>query len=313
MSRTHQGLSGEEALGTGTGAVSVGATGLSIERPALYVVATPIGNLADLSPRAVAILRGVDTILCEDTRHSRRLLEAHGITTPLQACHEHNERRSVGALVERLASGQAFALISDAGTPLISDPGYALVAAAGAAGVPVLAVPGACAFVAALSIAGLPTDRFVFEGFLPARGEARRERLRTLGEETRTLVFYEAPHRLSATLADMVGAFGGARAAVVARELTKRFESTYRGTLENLVARVDADANATRGELVIVVAGAPAAATAGAADADRLLGILLAETDRKTALRIAQALTGLGRNALYQRILDLDGAGPRGD
>jgi 16S rRNA (cytidine1402-2'-O)-methyltransferase len=286
---------------------------LSIERPALYVVATPIGNLGDLSPRAVAVLRGVDAVLCEDTRHSRRLLDAHGVATPLEACHEHNERRNSTALVERLRGGAAFALISDAGTPLISDPGYAVVGAVAAAGIPVRPVPGPCAFVAALSTAGLPTDRFVFEGFLPARAEARRERLRGLAGETRTLVFYEAPHRLAATISDMADAFGATRAAVIAREMTKRFETTYRGTLAELALRIADDLNAARGELVVMVAGAPPARSAAAEEADRLLRVLLAETDPKSALRIAQALTGMGRNALYQCILEIERSISRGD
>ncbi|MGE0482784.1 MAG: 16S rRNA (cytidine(1402)-2'-O)-methyltransferase [Gammaproteobacteria bacterium] len=269
-------------------------------------MATPIGNLGDLSPRAVAVLRAVDLVLCEDTRHSRRLLDSHAISTPLEACHEHNERRNADVLVERLREGAAFALISDAGTPLISDPGYALVGAVAAAEIPVRAIPGPCALVAALSIAGLPTDRFVFEGFLPARSEARRERLRALAGETRTLVFYEAPHRLAAAIADMSATFGAGRSAVIAREMTKRFETTYRGTLAELAARSATDTNAARGELVVMVAGEPPGQSSTSEDADRLLRVLLAETDRKAALRIAQTLTGISRNALYQRILEME-------
>ncbi|MEQ8232031.1 MAG: 16S rRNA (cytidine(1402)-2'-O)-methyltransferase [Gammaproteobacteria bacterium] len=282
---------------------------MSIERPALYVVATPIGNLADLSPRAAAVLAGVDRILCEDTRHSRRLLEHCAIATPLEPLHEHNERRRAGELVARMvAQGAAFALVSDAGTPLISDPGYVLVASAHEAGIPVRVVPGPCALVAALSISGLPTDRFVFEGFLPSAAGARDARLGALAVETRTLVFYEAPHRLRATLQALLAVFGEARPAAVARELTKRYETLYRGTLGELAGQLDEDAWATRGEMVVMVAGAPAQAARADGELDRVLRVLLAETDRRTAVRLATALTGGRRNAIYKRALELGDA-----
>ncbi|MEQ8662782.1 MAG: ribosomal RNA small subunit methyltransferase I, partial [Gammaproteobacteria bacterium] len=204
--------------------------------------------------------------------------------------------------------GEAFALISDAGTPLISDPGYVLVASAHAAGIAVRSVPGPCALVAALSISGLPTDRFVFEGFLPSAGGARGRRLAGLATETRTLVFYEAPHRLLATVAALREAFGEAREGVIARELSKRFETVYRGTLAQLGAQLAEDANATRGELVVMVAGAPAAAAdAAGAEVERLLGVLLAETDQRTAVRVVTALTGARRNDVYRRALALAG------
>jgi 16S rRNA (cytidine1402-2'-O)-methyltransferase len=285
--------------------VSVGVETLSIERPAVYVVATPIGNLADIGARAIAVLGSVDRILCEDTRHSRRLLDHYGIDTPLSALHEHNERGVAAQFVERLRErGECCALISDAGTPLISDPGYVLVADAIAAGVPIISVPGPCALVAALAISGLPTDRFAFEGFLPSAAGTRAARLEALAREPRTLIFYEAPHRLLASIAAMAEVFGTDRDAVIVRELSKRFETVYRGPLGPLGDRLAADPNATRGEMVILVAGAPETALAQQT-VDRTLEILLADTDRKTAVRLAAALTGLGRNALYRRSLEL--------
>lgn len=279
---------------------------MSIERPAVYVVATPIGNLGDLGWRAAATLAAVDLILCEDTRHSRRLLDRYHIVTPLRALHEHNESEVAGPLVASLRERkQACALISDAGTPLVSDPGFALVQAAIAAGLAVIAVPGPCAAIAALSIAGLPATSFAFEGFLPAQAQARRLRLERLAGETRTLIFYEAPHRIRDSVAAMAAAFGADRAAVIARELTKRYETVYRGTLAQVASRVATDSDAERGEFVVLVAGS--ALARDIADAVRILRILLAETDSKTALRLAVALTGLPRNELYQRVLDLRG------
>ncbi|HHO68310.1 MAG TPA: 16S rRNA (cytidine(1402)-2'-O)-methyltransferase, partial [Gammaproteobacteria bacterium] len=192
----------------------------------LFVVATPIGNLGDMTPRGVEVLQQADLIAAEDTRHSRRLAEHFGIATPMLALHEHNERSVAARLVERLRQGESIALISDAGTPLISDPGYQLVRAAREAGVPVVPVPGASALVAALSVAGLPTDRFVFEGFLPPRQAARRKRLEALKDEPRTLVFYESSHRIVDSLNDLKDVFGPGRQALLARELTKAFETT---------------------------------------------------------------------------------------
>ena len=290
--------------------VSVGVETLSnerlvMERPAVYVVATPIGNLADIGARAVAVLGNVDRILCEDTRHSRRLLEHYAIDTPLSALHEHNERGVAAQFVERLRERrECCALISDAGTPLISDPGYVFVTDAIAAGLPVISVPGPCALVAALAISGLPTDRFAFEGFLPSAAGTRTARLEALAREPRTLIFYEAPHRLMASIAAMAEVFGAGRDAVVVRELSKRFETVYRASLGTLGDRLAADPNATRGELVILVAGAPESEFEQQL-IDRTLAILLADTDRKTAVRVAAALTGVGRNALYRRSLEL--------
>ena len=292
-----------------TKAVSLPVVDVSIERPAVYVVATPIGNLGDFSARAAATLAAVDIILCEDTRHSRRLLDHFGISTPVSALHDHNETQISAQLLTRLcAEGQACALISDAGTPLISDPGYAFVRAAAAAGLAVHGVPGACAVTAALSVAGLSTARFSFEGFLPAQAGAREARLAALAGDPRTLVFYEAPHRIVASLAAMTAAFGADREAVVARELTKRFETIYRGTLAELWARVAADADASRGEFVVLVAGNVAAQGADDVELERLLRLTLAETDRRAAVRIVTALSGRPRNQVYQASLRVSAA-----
>ena len=284
--------------------VSLPIVDVSIERPAVYVVATPIGNLGDFSARAAATLAAVDLILCEDTRHSRRLLDHFGIITPVSPMHDHNETHVSAELLARLrAQRQACAVISDAGTPLISDPGYIFVRAANQAGIAVHVVPGACAATAALSIAGLPTTRFAFEGFLPHQAGARAVRLETLVGDPRTLVFYEAPHRIVACLEAMRTAFGPSREAVVARELTKRFESIYRGTLAELCLQVAADPDASRGEIVIAVAGNTAKPGSDDAELERLLGLVLAETDRRTAVRIVTALSGRARNQVYQASL----------
>ncbi len=272
----------------------------------LYVVATPIGNLADWSPRAVDTLKAVALVAAEDTRHSARLLQHFDIATRLVAVHDHNEAGQVESLLARLASGDDIALISDAGTPLISDPGYRLVAAAQVAGMRVVPVPGACAAIAALSAAGLPSDRFIFEGFLPAKTAARRERLAALASESRTLIFYEAPHRVLDCLGDMVAVFGGGRRIVLARELSKAFETIRQYSLTEMLAWVASDANQQRGEIVLVLEGAPEAA--GAEDwreADRVLGILMAELPLKQAAALAAELTGLKKNALYERALAL--------
>ncbi|MGH8353523.1 MAG: 16S rRNA (cytidine(1402)-2'-O)-methyltransferase, partial [Pseudomonas sp.] len=221
----------------------------------LYVVATPIGNLDDISARALKVLTEVALIAAEDTRHSLRLLQHFGIATPLAACHEHNERDQGGRFLARLLAGEDVALISDAGTPLISDPGFHLVRQARAAGIAVVPVPGACALIAALSAAGLPSDRFIFEGFLPAKATARRARLEQVKEEPRTLIFYEAPHRILECLEDLERVFGGARPALLARELTKTFETLKGLPLAELRAWVAADSNQQRGECVLLVAG----------------------------------------------------------
>lgn len=272
----------------------------------LYVVATPIGNLEDISARALRVLREVALIAAEDTRHSSRLLAHFGIQTPLAACHEHNERNEGGRFIERLQAGDDVALISDAGTPLISDPGYHLVRQARAAGVVVVPVPGACALIAALSAAGLPSDRFIFEGFLPAKAAARRSRLEALKAEPRTLIFYEAPHRILESLRDFENVFGGERMAVLGRELTKTFETLKGLPLGALRAWVEADNNQQRGECVLLVEGweAPPGESAVSAEALRVLDLLLAEMPLKRAAAVAADITGVRKNLLYQAALE---------
>ena len=265
----------------------------------LYVVATPIGNLGDISPRALDTLRSVAAICAEDTRRSGQLLAQFGIATPLLALHEHNEEALAQRLVARLRAGDSLALVSDAGTPLVSDPGYRLVRAARAAGVKVSPVPGPSALVAALSVAGLASDRFVFEGFLPAKASARRERLQALAGESRTLIFYEASHRITETLADMVAAFGGERPAVLARELTKLFETVLDGDLATLQARVETDADQRKGEFVVLVQGAGEAADAKVAEGRRLYAKLKDHLPPSTAAKLAAELSGAPRKALY--------------
>jgi 16S rRNA (cytidine1402-2'-O)-methyltransferase len=266
----------------------------------LFVVATPIGNREDMSGRAIATLREADVIAAEDTRHSRPLLLHHNIDTPLVALHEHNEREVVDALVRRLLDGQAVALISDAGTPLVSDPGFRLVRAARAAGIRCVPVPGACAAIAALSVAGLPSDRFVFEGFLPPKAAARRSRLQELAGEPRTLIFYESSHRVAESLADMREAFGGGREAVLARELTKLFETVIGEPLAELAARVAADPDQQRGECVILVGGRGEEADARLAEGQRVFALLREELPPAKAAKLAAAITGAPRKSLYE-------------
>lgn len=282
---------------------------MSIERPCVYVVATPIGHLSDFSLRGIATLRAVDFILSEDTRSSQKLLSTYGIDNTIQTLHDHNENRMSGRIVKRLQEKkQAVALISDAGTPLISDPGFRLVQTAIKANIPVTAVPGPSALIAALSVAGLPTNRFTFEGFLPRRAVARTRLLASLRHDPRTLVFYEAPHRLVEALEAMISAFGEERGAVVARELTKKFESLYRGCLGLLYQQVISDSSAVRGEIVIIVEGTNE--EPDATEASRVMGILLEEMDRRSAVRVATALTGLPRNKLYSVAIDDNGVDP---
>ncbi|MHC6216459.1 16S rRNA (cytidine(1402)-2'-O)-methyltransferase [Stenotrophomonas acidaminiphila] len=265
----------------------------------LYVVATPIGNLADLSPRAQEVLRSVAAICAEDTRHTGQLLSHFGISRPLVALHDHNEEAMAERVVARLLGGESMAVVSDAGTPLVSDPGFRLVRAARAAGVKVSPVPGACAAIAALSVAGLPSDRFVFEGFLPAKAAARRERLQRLAGETGTLVFYESSHRIAESLADMAAAFGDERPAVVARELTKLFETVLDGTLAQLRAAVEADDNQRKGEFVVMVQGAADDEAAKIAEGRRLHARLKEYLPPSTAAKLAAELSGAPRKLLY--------------
>jgi 16S rRNA (cytidine1402-2'-O)-methyltransferase len=278
----------------------------------LYVVATPIGNLGDLSARARETLQSCAVIAAEDTRHTGILLKHFGIQTPQLSLHDHNEQQRAGDIIERLRQGASVALVSDAGTPAISDPGFELVRAVAAAGFEIISIPGPCAAIAALSIGALPTDRFCFEGFLPARGAARRKRLQSLAAEARTLVLYEAPHRVRETLEDCAAVFGGERGATVAREITKMHERTYRGSLRELLERAESDPDFTRGEIVLVVAGAP---QTGAEDdrgadghggaLDRALKILLAELPLKQAARLAAQITEARDNEAYKRALHL--------
>ncbi|HEY0232542.1 MAG TPA: 16S rRNA (cytidine(1402)-2'-O)-methyltransferase [Dokdonella sp.] len=270
-------------------------------RGRLWVVATPIGNLDDLSPRARDTLRRVDLIAAEDTRHSAPLLAQAGSRARMLALHEHNEREQAARVVEHLRGGGDAALISDAGTPLISDPGFRLVRAAREAGFEVSPVPGPCAAIAALSAAGLPSDRFVFEGFLPAKAAARRERLQELAAETRTVIFYESSHRIVDSLADAIAAFGGAREAVLARELTKLFETIIAAPLADIAARVSADTNQQRGEFVLLVAGAAGeAADAQLAEGRRVFALLREELPPARAAKLAAAITGAPRKQLYE-------------
>ena len=265
----------------------------------LHVVATPIGNLSDMSPRALEILRDVAAICAEDTRHTRQLLAHFGVEQSLVALHEHNEGDISERVVARLLAGESMALVSDAGTPLVSDPGYRLVRAARAAGVRVSPIPGASALIAALSVAGLPSDRFVFEGFLPAKAGARRERLLALAAETRTLIFYESAHRIEESLADMATAFGGERHAVIARELTKLFETVLDGALSALQDIVAADSNQRKGEFVVLVHGAGDGADAKVVEGKRLYATLSEHLPPSTAAKLAAELSGAPRKALY--------------
>ncbi|MDU8456001.1 MULTISPECIES: 16S rRNA (cytidine(1402)-2'-O)-methyltransferase [unclassified Pseudomonas syringae group] len=272
----------------------------------LYVVATPIGNLDDMSVRALKVLREVALIAAEDTRHSARLMQHFGISTPLAACHEHNERDEGSRFITRLLAGDDVALISDAGTPLISDPGYHLVRQARAAGVPVVPVPGACALIAALSAAGLPSDRFIFEGFLPAKAAGRKAKLERVKEEPRTLIYYEAPHRILECLQDMEQVFGADRQALLAREITKTFETLKGLPLGELRAFVEADSNQQRGECVVLIAGwtPPEDEDVIGEEARRILDLLLAEMPLKRAAALAAEITGVRKNLLYQVALE---------
>ena len=266
---------------------------------ALYVVATPIGNLGDLTARARAVLGAVDAICAEDTRHTRQLLGALGIERPLLALHEHNEAEMAWKLVERLKAGDRLALVSDAGTPLVSDPGYRLVRDVRAAGLRVIPLPGACAAIAALSVAGLPSDRFCFEGFLPAKASGRRERLTALAREPRTLVFYESSHRIEECLADLVAIFGPEREAVLARELTKLFETVLGDTLADLAERVAADENQRKGEFVLVVRGCEDDGEARLIEGQRIYAKLAEHLKPSLAAKLAADLSGAPRKALY--------------
>ena len=266
----------------------------------LYVVATPIGNLGDMVPRAVETLQTVALIAAEDTRHSSRLLSHFDIKTPCVAYHDHSDEQRTEQLIARMHAGDSIALISDAGTPLVSDPGYRLVRSARQAGIQVVPIPGACAMIAALSAAGLPSDRFAFEGFLPAKQVARCTQLQSLAADSRTLIFYEAPHRILETLQDMAQVFGPEREVVMARELTKTFETIKGDKVADLAAWVAADSNQQRGEIVLLVHGAPKPENEAMTPAQmHTMKVLLEELPVKQAASIGAKLTGLKKNFLY--------------
>jgi len=268
---------------------------------ALYIVATPIGNLADISNRAISILQTVDRIAAEDTRHSKLLLDHLGINTPLVALHDHNERSLSDSLLKQVQEGLSIAIISDAGTPLISDPGYYIVHAAHSMGIKVIPIPGPSALICALSASGLATDRFTFEGFLSAKAQARQHSLESLKQETRTMLFYEAPHRVLETVTAMQEVFGADRNATMARELTKKFETIFFGTLAKLAQFVASDSNQQRGEIVLMVAGAQANVDKFNLDAEaqRVLDLLLEELSVKQAVSLAAKITGVQKKILY--------------
>jgi len=270
----------------------------------LYVVATPIGNLEDISYRAVRILTEADLIAVEDTRHSRTLLSHYGIKTPLMALHEHNEIQVLDRIVDLVSAGGTVAQISDAGTPVISDPGYKLVCAARDAGLPIYTVPGPSAITAALSIAGLPPDRFAFEGFLPSKTAARRKRLAQLHVEPRTLVFFESSHRIEAVIADMAEILGESRLVAVCRELTKKFETVLRAPLSEVVLQLGEDPNQTRGEFVVLVEGHVSNEGDDLLAAHRLATELLKYLPTSQAARVAARLHGVPRRDVYRLLGD---------
>jgi 16S rRNA (cytidine1402-2'-O)-methyltransferase len=278
-------------------------------KAALYIVATPIGNLGDISHRAIEILRRADVIAAEDTRHSSRLTQHFGISTRLVSYHDYSSSGREDAILAELAAGRSVALISDAGTPLISDPGYSLVARARQMQITVIPVPGACALTTALCAAGLPTDRFVFEGFPPHKQGARRQLFESLAAEQRTVIFYESPHRIADSVHDMRDVFGGQRQAVICRELTKTWETIHGDSLCALGQWIMADDNNRRGEFVVLIHGASVVdQDSQLSEADRQLRILLEELPVKQAAALVAKLTGLKKNAVYKRALELASA-----
>ena len=271
----------------------------------LYIVATPIGNLSDMSQRAIDILQSVDVIAAEDTRHSGILLQHFAITTPSISLHDHNEQQRSETLLTRLQQGESVALISDAGTPLISDPGYKFVSLVREYGIPVVPVPGCCAVITALSASGLPSDRFTFEGFLPPKQGARRQVLQLLVDESRTMIFYDTPRRLQGTLTDMVEIFGGQRQACVARELTKLHETITTQSLDELLAWVTGDSNQRKGECVLLVEGIKQKKDSSETEINRVLTLLLKELPVKKAAAITSSLLEVSKNTAYDMALKL--------
>ena len=274
----------------------------------LFVVATPIGHLDDMSYRAIDVLKSVSLIAAEDTRTSAQLMKHFNISTPLTACHEHNESNKIDILVQKLLNGEDIALISDAGTPLISDPGFKLVRAAQANGIRVIPVPGACAAIAALSAVGLPSDRFSFQGFLASKQSQRLQQLEKLKDETQTLIFYEAPHRILDSVKDMAAVFGTDRPVGFAREITKTFETIKKMALGELVEFIAADHHQQKGEIVLVVGGASEEKDIEQEKLDQLLQRLLQDLSVKAASQLAADLTGIKKKIAYQRALELSQA-----
>ena len=277
----------------------------SIDKGTLYIVATPIGNLTDISQRALDVLSQVDVIACEDTRHTQRLLSAHSIKNKTISVHDHNERQRQDYIAELLKQGQSIALVSDAGTPLISDPGFHLVRYCRQQKLTVSPIPGPCAAISALSVAGLPTDRFSFEGFLPSKSGARQAKLSELAYEERTMVFYDAPRRAIDTVSDIVTVLGGERYVVIARELTKTFETIYSDTAENLLEWLNQDPNQLKGEMVLIIEGHKVDPNAISPKVIDTLKLLLKEMKPKTACSITSEIYGVKKNALYEIALSL--------
>ncbi|MFP1838348.1 16S rRNA (cytidine(1402)-2'-O)-methyltransferase [Lonsdalea quercina] len=278
-----------------------------ISASTLYIVPTPIGNLGDITQRALDVLKSVDLIAAEDTRHTGLLLQHFAINARLFALHDHNEQQKAEQLLSRLQSGMSVALVSDAGTPLINDPGYHVVRLCREAGVRVVPLPGACAAIAALSAAGLASDRFCYEGFLPAKTKARKDTLQAMLEEPRTLIYYESTHRLLDSLRDMDAVLGPQRYVVLARELTKTWESIYGAPVAELLAWVEEDDNRRKGEMVLIVEGYHRDDSALPAEALRTLALLQAELPLKKAAALAAEIHGVKKNALYRHALEQDG------
>ncbi len=272
----------------------------------LYLVATPIGDMTDIAPRALGILNTVDIVAVEDKRRSSRLFSHFAIKTPMICYHDHSEEKQVKKIIDELLCGKSVALISDAGTPLISDPGYKLVNAAKNKSIKVSPVPGPCALIAAISASGLPSDRFIFEGFLPPKSIARISKIQNISTDYRTIIFYEAPHRILETLIDMIKVIGPSRKIVLARELTKTYETFISGTLEGVLEIIEKDLNQQKGEIVIVLAGADSSEKKiETQDSKRILSVLLEELPLKQAVSLGSKITGVQKNIFYKLALDL--------
>jgi 16S rRNA (cytidine1402-2'-O)-methyltransferase len=272
----------------------------------LYLVATPIGDMTDIAPRALDILSTVDIVAVEDKRRSSRLFSHFGIKTPMISYHDHSEEKQVKKIIDELLCGKSVALISDAGTPLISDPGYKLVNAAKDKSIKVSPVPGPCALIAAISASGLPSDRFIFEGFLPSKSIPRVTKIQNISADSRTIIFYEAPHRILETLIDMIKVIGPSRKIVLARELTKTYETFISGTLERVLQIIEKDLNQQKGEIVIVLAGADSSEKKiETQDSKRILSVLLQELPLKQAVSLGSKITGIQKNIFYKLALDL--------